>query len=95
MLLAPWWRLRQRCVDKTVVGDYDEQRRRVSFRVAPVKSRRALSVELHPGLADALEGRLSPRDDRVLAARLFAGSGTYSLRTSMAKACKATGIPTP
>jgi hypothetical protein len=52
-------------------------------------------VELHSVLADALEGRLSPRADRVLAARVFSGSGTYSLRTSMAKACKATGIPTP
>ena len=50
-----------------------------------MKSRRALWVELHSVLADALEGRLSPREDRDLAARLFAGSGADALRTSMAK----------
>jgi hypothetical protein len=84
---------RQRCVDKTLVGDYDEQRRRVRLRASTMKSRRALWVELHPVLADALEGRLSPRENRDLAARLFPGSGADALRTSMGKACKAIGIP--
>jgi integrase len=44
-------------------------------------------------LADALEARLGPREDRDHEARLFVGSGADALRTSIAKACKAGGIP--
>jgi integrase len=50
-------------------------------------------VELHPTLADALEDTLGPREDRNPDARLFTGSGADALRTSIAKACKASGIP--
>ena len=57
------------------------------------RRRRALWVELHPALADALEAALGPREDRDLGARLFAGSGADALRTSIAKACKAAGVP--
>jgi hypothetical protein len=71
----------------------DEQRRRVRLRAATTKTRKALWVELHPVLADALEARLGPREDRNIEACLFAGSGADALRTSMAKACKAAGIP--
>jgi integrase len=80
-------------IDKTLVGDYDVQRRRVRLRAATTKTRKALWVELHPVLADALEARLGPRGDRDVEARLFAGSGADALRTSMAKACKAAGVP--
>jgi integrase len=54
-----------------------------------------LWVELHPALADALERQLgpTPREDRDVQARLFARSGADALRTSIAKACRAAGIP--
>jgi integrase len=50
-------------------------------------------VDLHPALADALEKRLVPREDRDAGARLFGDSDADALRTSIAKACKAAGIP--
>jgi hypothetical protein len=40
-----------------------------------------------------LEVRLGPREDREPDARLFADSGADALRTSIAKACRAAGIP--
>jgi integrase len=78
---------------ETLVGDYDEPRRRVRLRAATMKTRRALWVELHPVLADSLEQNFGPREDRDPAARLFAGSGADALRTSIAKACRAAAIP--
>jgi integrase len=79
-------------------GDEEEinppkPRRRVRLRAATTKTRKALWVELHPALAEALEARLGPREDRNPEARLFASSGADALRTSIAKACKAAGIP--
>jgi integrase len=50
-------------------------------------------VELHPLLADELERRLGPREDRDPNAQLFAGSGADALRTAIGKACKAAGVP--
>ena len=44
-------------------------------------------------LSEALEAALGPREDRDPAARLFASSGADALRTSIAKACRAAGIP--
>ena len=93
LLWLDWSGARVSSVDLTLVGDYDEPRRRVRLRAATTKTRKALWVELHPVLAEALETRLGPREDRDLEARLFAGSGADALRTSIAKACKAAGIP--
>lgn len=87
-------RARVSSIDSTLVGDYDESRRRVRLRAATTKTRRALWVELHPVLADALEASLGPREDRDPEARLFADSGADALRTAIAKACKAAAIPT-
>lgn len=92
-LWLDWSGARVASVDLTLVGDYDEPRRRVRLRAATMKTRKALWVELHPVLAVAVEERLGPRDDRDLDARLFAGSGADALRTSIAKACKAAGVP--
>jgi integrase len=50
-------------------------------------------VELPDVLADAIEATLPPREDRDLDARLFASSGADALRTRIAKACKAAGVP--
>src|SRR5262249_11690646 len=93
-LLSPdWWGPRVSAIDKTLVSDYDEPRRRVRLRAATTKTRKALWVELHPVIADALEAQLGPREDRDPQARLFPDSGADALRTSIGKACKAAAIP--
>lgn len=92
-LFLDWSGARVSAIDRSLVGDYDERRRRLRLRAATTKTRRALWVELHPAIADAVEATLGPRDDRDLEARLFAGSGADALRTSIAKACKAAGVP--
>jgi len=76
-----------------LVGDYDEQRWRVRLRAATTKTRKALWVELHPVLADAIEASLGPREDRDENTRMFEPSGADALRTAIGKACKALGIP--
>lgn len=93
LLWLDWSGARVSSIDSTLVGDYDEPRRRVRLRAATTKTRKALWVELHPALADAIEARLGPREDRNQEARLFEGSGADALRTSIAKACKAAGVP--
>jgi integrase len=93
LLFLDWSGARVSAIDKTVVGDYDEPRRRVRLRAATAKTRRALWVELHPVIAEALEAQLGPREDRDPEARLFPHSGGDALRTSIAKACRAAAIP--
>jgi integrase len=93
LLWLDWSGARVSSVDLTLVGDYDERRRRVRLRAKTTKTRRALWVELPDVLADALEATLPPREDRDPHAPLFASSGADALRTSIAKACIAAGIP--
>jgi integrase len=93
LLWLDWSGARVSTVDTTLVGDYDEPRRRVRLRARTTKTRRALWVELHPALAEALEARLGPREDRDPEGPLFAGSGADALRTSITKACRAAGVP--
>jgi integrase len=93
LLFLDWSGARVSAIDRTLVGDYDEQRRRVRLRAATTKTRKALWVELHPVLAEALEAELGPREDRDTAARLFPDSAADALRTAIAKACKAAGVP--
>jgi integrase len=92
-LFLDWSGARVSAVDLTLVSDYDEPRRRVRLRAATTKTRRALWIDLHPALAEALERQLGPREDRNADARLFTGSGADALRTSIAKACRAAGVP--
>jgi len=92
-LFLDWSGARVSAIDLTRVFDYDEPHCRVRLRAATTKTRRALWIELHPALAEALESRLGPREDRTSDARLFAGSGADALRTSIAKACRAAGVP--
>ena len=94
LLWLDWSGARVGSVDAVRVGDYDEPRRRVRLRASVSKTRRALWVELPDELAVALELELGPREDRDPAARLFRGSGADALRTSIAKACRAAGLPT-
>jgi integrase len=80
-------------IDKLLVGDYDEPRRRVRLRKEITKMRKGVWIDLPPVLAEALEASLGPREDRDPDGRMFAASGSAVLRTSMTKACRAAGIP--
>jgi integrase len=93
LLFLDWSGARVSAIDRTLVGDYDETRRRVRLRAATTKTRKALWVEVHPVIAEALEAQLGPRDDRDPEAPLFPDSGADALRTSIAKACRAAAIP--
>ena len=93
LLWLDWSGARVASVDATLIGDYDEPRRRVRLRRSTTKSRRALWVDLPDVLAEAIEATLPPREERDPGARLFADSGSDALRTSIAKACRALGIP--
>jgi integrase len=76
-----------------VYGDYDEPRQRIRLPRKWMKGRRPLWVDLPPAFAAAIEESIGPREDRDSSARLFAASGSDALRTAMAKACRAAGIP--
>jgi integrase len=93
LLWLDWSGARVSTIDTTTVGDYDEPRRRVRLRASASKTRRALWVEFPDVLADAIERTLPPREDRDPERRLFASSGADAIRTSIAKACRAAGIP--
>jgi integrase len=93
LLWLDWSGARVASVDLLRVGDYDERARRVRLRASTTKTRNALWVELPPVLAEALEQTLPPREDRDPAAPLFPGASSDRLRTAIARACKAAGIP--
>jgi len=93
LLWLDWSGARVSSIDTILVGDYDEPRRRIRLRAATSKTGRALWVDLPDVLAEALEQTLPPREDRDPDARVFASSGADSIRTSIAKACRAAGIP--
>jgi integrase len=93
LLFLDWSGARVSAIDSTLVSDYDEPRRRVRLRAATTKTRRALWVELPEALSEALRAAIGPREDRDPSARLFAGSGADAIRTAIAKACKAAGVP--
>lgn len=93
LLWLDWSGARVASVDSLLVGDYDEPRRRVRLRAATQKTRAALWVELPDVLAEALEATLPPREDRPPDARLFPGVGADRLRTAIARACRAAGVP--
>jgi integrase len=93
LLWLDWSGARVASVDSVLVGDYDEPRRRIRLRASTTKTRSALWVELPDVLAEAIEATLRPREDRDLKARLFSGVGADKLRTAIARACKAAGVP--
>jgi integrase len=93
LLWLDWSGARVASVDLLRVGDYDERERRVRLRASTTKTRQALWVDLPDTLADALEASLGPREDRDGDARLFPGVSADRLRTAIARACKAAGVP--
>jgi hypothetical protein len=93
LLWLDWSGARVASIDTLRVGDYDERDRRIRLRASTTKTRQALWVELPDVLADALEASLAPREDRDADARLFPGVSGDRLRTAIARACKASGVP--
>lgn len=93
LLWLDWSGARVASIDETLVSDYDEPRRRVRLRAAASKGGRGIWVELPDVLADAMEQKIGPREDRDASARIFDPSGADALRTSIAKSCRAAGIP--
>jgi integrase len=93
LLWLDWSGARLASIDKTLVGDYDETRRRVRRRKATTKIRRAVWIDLPDVLADAIEATLPHRKFRDFTVRLFAESGSDALRTAIARACKDAGVP--
>ena len=93
LLWLDWSGARVASVDTLRVGDYDERDRRIRLRASTTKTRQALWVELPGVLADAVEASLGPREDRDGDARLFPGVSADRLRTAIARACKASGVP--
>lgn len=93
LIWLDWSGARVASIDLTLISDYDELRRRVRLRRSATKTRAALWVELPDALAEAVERALPPREDRNPETPLFAGSGSDALRTSIAKACRAAGVP--
>jgi integrase len=92
-LWLDWSGARVSSVETTRVGDYDQPRRRVRLRASASKSGRALWVELHPVLADAVEQTLGPREDRDPDARLFPETSEAALRVAIGRACTACAVP--
>ena len=94
LLWLDWSGARVSSIDTTLVGDYDEPRRRVRLRAAASKTRpRALGRA--PGRA-----RRGDRADARRRARTATpkrgcspSSGADAIRTSIAKACRAAGVP--
>jgi integrase len=93
LLWLDWSGARVSAVETVRVGDYDELARRVRLRASTTKTRAALWVELPDPLAEAIETALLPREDRDTAAPLFPGVSADRLRTAIARACKAAGVP--
>lgn len=64
LLWLDWSGARVKSVDTVLVGDYDEQARRIRLRAVTQKTRAALWIELPDALAEAIERALPPREDR-------------------------------
>ena len=93
LLWLDWSGARVSSIDTLTIGDYDERDRRVRLRRSRTKTRAALWVELPDSLAEKLEVSLPPREDRDLSARLFPDASSDRLRTAIARACRAAGVP--
>jgi integrase len=93
LLWLEWSGARVASVESVLVGDYDEHARRIRLRASTTKTQAALWVELRDALADAIEATLPPREDRDAAVPLFPAVTADRLRTAIARACKAAGVP--
>jgi integrase len=73
-------------------GDVDEPERRWRVSKARTKTRQGRWVPVPENVFQAVLDTV-PREDRDLEAQVFAGFANTRFRTSLARACKATGTP--
>ncbi len=78
---------------KATVGDLDEQRQGFRVRSAVSKTKRPRLIGLPDDLWQALLDRLPPREDRHGEMSLLPDVTADRLRTAIARACKAAGVP--
>jgi integrase len=79
-------------LERLTWGDVDEHDGRLLIAAARTKTRRARWVDVPDVLFDHVV-ELVPREDRDLASQVFDGLGADRFRTSLTRACKATGTP--
>jgi integrase len=84
---------RVRELETAQVGDLDEHRRAIRVRWTVEKNERYRHLDLPDDLFAAIVATLPAREDRDLAAPLFPNLDEAALRTSITRACKATGTP--
>lgn len=75
------------------MGDLDEERQAWLVRSAVSKTKQARFVGLPDDLWRAVLDRLPPRDDRHPEMALLPGVTGDRLRTAIARACRAAGVP--
>jgi integrase len=75
------------------VGDLDEHRRAIRVRWTVEKNERYRHLDLPDDLFAAIVATLPAREDRDIEKPLFPGLDEAALRTSITRACKATGTP--
>jgi integrase len=92
-LVIDWTGLRLGALEEAKVGDLDERRQAFLARASVAKNEKPTWLALHDLLFEAVVAGLPPRDDRDLDASLFPGFVGANLRTSITRACKATGTP--
>lgn len=92
-LVIDWTGLRLGALEQAKVGDLDERRQAFLARASIAKNQKPVWLALHDLLFEAVVAGLPPREDRDLDASLFPGFVGANLRTSITRACKATGTP--
>jgi integrase len=92
-LVIDWTGLRIGAVEEARIADLDEHRQALLARASVAKNRKPMWVGLHDVLFEAIVAQLPPRDDRDLDAPLFPGFKQANLRSSIRRACRATGTP--
>jgi integrase len=92
-LVIDWTGLRLGALEEAKVRDLDERRQAFLARASVAKNEKPVWLALHDVLFEAVLAGLPPREDRDLDAALFPGFVGANLRTSITRACKATGTP--
>jgi integrase len=80
-------------LEAATIGDLDESQRAWRVSSAVSKTKRERWAEVAPEVFDVLLERLPAREDRDLAAPLFAGVTADRLRMAISRACRDTGVP--
>jgi integrase len=92
-LVIDWTGLRLGALEEAKVRDLDERRQAFLARASVAKNEKPVWLALHDVLFEAVLAQVPPREDRDLDGGLFPGFVGANLRTSITRACKATGTP--